>query len=736
MANNGGARPTRLDTKTLDEMGGHTGITLRRGLLVERMELEDSMFFICVKIAIFFTYFGSFLFALNAFFPAEKLAGVHGQLRAHYGLDAETITGISTVSALFEFIQNFEEKNRALVPTSDIYWCDPRFLKARAASASASGSGGQCDAGGGHRRLTPDWMLSAESNRYDEEMLGRRLGGSSYSASASTYSSTYSSSYSYSSGYSSTYSGGYSSYSAAANTDMVVNECEPSGSGIDMELTPFFANPQNFGGYLTLWDCCAPSFDQLETLRVARNIGGQYGDTMIIAELIYTLTTNTENPSYWVDDPGKAFPTVVPEITGDDYDFGPVCKALIDDLHLTIPTPSCVVTSAIPLNFHVYARRERQLQDNLDSFLEYAGISEWAPVLRQHNFTLEALHAVGEDQLARVLPLGPRRAIQSHRPALERMLVAAASDTPRLVAELLIAGRSPLESIMIEHAIHAARLDTDQVLKYTRKAFKAVNRPDTKYPLGVNIDFSMVSIEEIREDVQFHGTIESVVIGPYDQGNQNSLALVLGPGLKNYIAVFESCYEAMVAMLASEKYPITKKNLIFTANDWLMDGDVVPNPNKNGTAGGGGGGHRRTSQVPIDLDRSGEIQDFLEFYEPELMRYLPQLRTAGISPRSLVHVSDDDLKLLGIPTVARKIFKRLSYGSFEETPLHRRAKMLMQHRAKLTDPEAADQQRRLEQRRLGGGGGEDEGEEGEEGEGGAKKGKATFDGNQGHAARA
>ena len=43
----------------------------------------------------------------------------------------------------------------------------------------------------------------------------------------------------------------------------------------------------------------------------------------------------------------------------------------------------------------------------------------------------------------------------------------------------------------------------------------------------------------------------------------------------SYQAVFESCYEAMVAMLASEKYPITKKNLIFTAKDWLMDGDVL-----------------------------------------------------------------------------------------------------------------------------------------------------------------
>ena len=60
-----------------------------------------------------------------------------------------------------------------------------------------------------------------------------------------------------------------------------------------------------------------------------------------------------------------------------------------------------------------------------------------------------------------------------------------------------IAGRSPLESIMIEHAVHAARLDTDKVLMYTRKTFKKVYRPDSLYPLGANIDFEMVSIEEI-----------------------------------------------------------------------------------------------------------------------------------------------------------------------------------------------------------------------------------------------
>ena len=97
-----------------------------------------------------------------------------------------------------------------------------------------------------------------------------------------------------------------------------------------------------------------------------------------------------------------------------------------------------------------------------------------------------------------------------------------------------IAGRSPLESIMIEHAVHAARLDTDKVLMYTRKTFKKVYRPDSLYPLGANIDFEMVSIEEIREDVQFHGIVESVVIGPYDQGTANSLALVLGQGFKKY----------------------------------------------------------------------------------------------------------------------------------------------------------------------------------------------------------
>ena len=35
---------------------------------------------------------------------------------------------------------------------------------------------------------------------------------------------------------------------------------------------------------------------------------------------------------------------VIDEIKGNQYDMGPVCQALIDDLHLTtIPEPSCMV---------------------------------------------------------------------------------------------------------------------------------------------------------------------------------------------------------------------------------------------------------------------------------------------------------------------------------------------------------------------------------------------------------
>ena len=42
----------------------------------------------------------------------------------------------------------------------------------------------------------------------------------------------------------------------------------------------------------------------------------------------------------------------------------------------------------------------------------------------------------------------------------------------------------------------------------------------------------------------------------------------------SYQAVFESCFEAFQAMLSTEDYPITHKNLLFGPEDWRMDGTV------------------------------------------------------------------------------------------------------------------------------------------------------------------
>jgi hypothetical protein len=137
--------------------GQSSGITLRRGLLIERLELEAGMQYTCGMIVNFFIYFSAFMLALNSFFPAGQLANVHGQLRAHFGIDADTVLAISTVEDVFDFIKNFEEMNLILMPTSKHYWCDPRFLhEVQVVGEYGAGDGG-CGAGsggGGHRRLS------------------------------------------------------------------------------------------------------------------------------------------------------------------------------------------------------------------------------------------------------------------------------------------------------------------------------------------------------------------------------------------------------------------------------------------------------------------------------------------------------------------------------------------------------------------------------------------------------
>ena len=85
--------------------GSGKKVVLKRGLLIERLQLEDDMLPVCCKICNFIAYFGTLLIALNTFYPSATLATVHDQLRAHYGLDADSMGDITTVPALFEFEQ-------------------------------------------------------------------------------------------------------------------------------------------------------------------------------------------------------------------------------------------------------------------------------------------------------------------------------------------------------------------------------------------------------------------------------------------------------------------------------------------------------------------------------------------------------------------------------------------------------------------------------------------------------
>jgi hypothetical protein len=83
-----------LDWKEIIEAVTEGQVCISRSLLLERLNLEHSLFVMMIKFFNFIMYFCFLLAALYEFYPSEQIGDVKNLLSDHFNLDAESLSDV------------------------------------------------------------------------------------------------------------------------------------------------------------------------------------------------------------------------------------------------------------------------------------------------------------------------------------------------------------------------------------------------------------------------------------------------------------------------------------------------------------------------------------------------------------------------------------------------------------------------------------------------------------------
>ncbi|CAE7708995.1 GIP, partial [Symbiodinium pilosum] len=118
--NDGNVSPQELQ-KDLDH------VQVRAEVLLERITLEDGLIDLIKNLPLFLLCLFCFLAAIAILSPPPQTAAIHRHLGTHFGLDQ--VAEIKDTSAIYDFLQTFEDKNSELRATSFKYWCEHRYFQ-------------------------------------------------------------------------------------------------------------------------------------------------------------------------------------------------------------------------------------------------------------------------------------------------------------------------------------------------------------------------------------------------------------------------------------------------------------------------------------------------------------------------------------------------------------------------------------------------------------------------------
>eukprot|EP00403_Amphidinium_massartii_P024999 CAMPEP_0178391464 /NCGR_PEP_ID=MMETSP0689_2-20121128/11178_1 /TAXON_ID=160604 /ORGANISM="Amphidinium massartii, Strain CS-259" /LENGTH=1125 /DNA_ID=CAMNT_0020012011 /DNA_START=11 /DNA_END=3385 /DNA_ORIENTATION=- len=102
---------------------------LKLKFLQGRLELEDKMRRLMIKMPAFIVNIVLFIVLLFMLVPSGSIARVHRHLYAHFPISKERLDEVTSLHYIYDFIEEFEHANEELQATAPQFWCEEHFIE-------------------------------------------------------------------------------------------------------------------------------------------------------------------------------------------------------------------------------------------------------------------------------------------------------------------------------------------------------------------------------------------------------------------------------------------------------------------------------------------------------------------------------------------------------------------------------------------------------------------------------